>query len=161
MCSENGIALQFCLPYKHVGLVERMNRTVQETLRNLVNPENSNWDLFLAETQFAINTSPAKAHGFTPQFAATGREPKMPIERLIFREAEQSDTVQPAIPMPSHNTAEQSDAIRPMDNTLTTTTTDGDRPVDHDTVDKLATERMLEAQRKMVTAYDEKHHAKH
>ena len=84
-CERNGIAMNYALPYQHKtnGLVERANRTVEETMRNYVNADKDNWDEKLSGVQFALNGARASSHGMTPYKANTGREPVLPIQRLL------------------------------------------------------------------------------
>jgi hypothetical protein len=92
LCKENGIRLDHNLPYQHttMGLVERTNRTINETLRNYVNNERNNWDEFIREIQFAINSGLASSHSFTPFKVGTTRDPAFPIERKLLQEPKAS-----------------------------------------------------------------------
>lgn len=94
LCEENGIRLDHNLPYQHttMGLVERTNRTINETLRNYVNAERTNWDEFVREIQFAINSGLASSHSYTPFKVGTTRDPAFPIERKLLQEPEASET---------------------------------------------------------------------
>lgn len=85
---ECEIKHDFALPYQHntMGQVERTNRTVEEILRHYVNKEKKNWDQLLPQVQFAINTSVARATGFTPFAMNHGRDPKFPIENTIIKQ---------------------------------------------------------------------------
>lgn len=96
LCDDHGIEVHHCLPYRHVGLVERMNRTIEECLRNYASPSDADWDEYLPRVQFAINTSRAASHGFTPVFVATGREPVLSIQRRLFRKSEPENHNDPA-----------------------------------------------------------------
>ena len=84
-CEQNGIVVNYALPHQHKtnGLVERANRTVNETMRNYVNADKNNWDEKLSGIQFALNTAKATSHGMTPYNANTGREAVLPIQRLL------------------------------------------------------------------------------
>jgi len=85
MCNYYGIQLQHGLAYQHntYGLVERTNRTIEEYLRNYVNGDKDNWDQYLQQAQFAVNSKKAEATKMSPHFVATGREPYFPIQRII------------------------------------------------------------------------------
>jgi hypothetical protein len=100
LCDANGIKVDHNLPYQHMtmGLVERMNRTVNETLRNYVNADHTDWDEFLKATQFAINSAMSSAHNFTPFKVGTTRDPAFPIERILLKESEKVTTVPDAEP---------------------------------------------------------------
>lgn len=78
------------LPYAHNsnGLAERFNKTIEEILRHFVNSNLSNWHVLLPYVQFALNTSVAKAHGYTPFFLNTGRVIISPFAREIGFEDE-------------------------------------------------------------------------
>lgn len=106
LCEENGIQLDHNLPYQHttMGLVERMNRTINETLRNYVNADKDDWDDYVRTTQFAINSGLSSAHTFTPFKVGTTRDPAFPIERLILQESTSQETPEPPTVIPSPNT---------------------------------------------------------
>jgi len=85
LCIDNGIALDHSLPHQHntVGLVERMNRTIQTMLRSYVNAEGNDWEKFLSSIQFAINSGKASSHGLSPFKLITTEEPVQSIERIL------------------------------------------------------------------------------
>jgi hypothetical protein len=87
-CDQNGINLEHSQAHQSNtnGLVERMNRTIQEYLRNYVDAKGDNWDELLSACQFAINTSVAKAHKQTPYLVMMGRDAVLPIQRIYERE---------------------------------------------------------------------------
>ena len=66
------------------GQTERMNRTLQQMLRNYVSPDQTDWDELLAPAEFAYNNAPSASTGFTPFFLNYGRHPRTPAS-LIFR----------------------------------------------------------------------------
>ena len=66
------------------GQTERMNRTLQQMLRNYVAPDQSDWDLYLAPAEFAYNNAKQSSTGFTPFLLNYGRHPRTPAA-VIFR----------------------------------------------------------------------------
>eukprot|EP00961_Rhodomonas_salina_P251265 3397133-Rhodomonas_salina.1 len=48
------------------GLIERLNCTILETLRVLIDAEGSDWVSYLAAFQFAFNSTVHAATGVTP-----------------------------------------------------------------------------------------------
>ena len=57
------------------GQTERINRVVGDTLRAIVNHQQSNWDELLPFTQFSINNSPQCSTGHSPFFLNHGQDP--------------------------------------------------------------------------------------
>jgi hypothetical protein len=60
------------------GQTERMNRILQDYLRNYVNPQGNNWAKFLPCAEFAINNRFQDTIRTTPFFLNLGREPRAP-----------------------------------------------------------------------------------
>jgi hypothetical protein len=60
---ELGIKKERSLPYQHnsMGLVERMNRTIEESIRHYTSKNRKDWDTILSDIQFAINTAAARS----------------------------------------------------------------------------------------------------
>ena len=59
VCSHVGIQLRLTFSY-HLqanGQVERMNRVIEEALRNFVGPAHDNWDEYVPHIEFSINNS--------------------------------------------------------------------------------------------------------
>ena len=61
------------------GQTERMNRTLEETLRHYVGTGRACWDEHLPCAEFAINDSVNASTGFTPFFLNYGEHPKNPL----------------------------------------------------------------------------------
>jgi hypothetical protein len=57
------------------GQTERMNRTLEDMLRALVNYRQNDWDTWLTAAEFAINNSKQSSTGFSPFYLDTGRTP--------------------------------------------------------------------------------------
>ncbi|KAI5737969.1 hypothetical protein M8J77_001280 [Diaphorina citri] len=54
--------------------VERANRNIKQILRSFTNERQRNWDAFLPELAFALNTSVHESTGYTPALVNYGRE---------------------------------------------------------------------------------------
>jgi len=61
------------------GQTERVNRVLEEFLRNFVNPQQDNWDELLPVAEFAINNSVHTSTGYTPFFLNSGQHPLNPL----------------------------------------------------------------------------------
>ena len=62
------------------GLVERQNRTLQETISSFVSDHSNDWDEVLDQAVFAYNTSTHESTGLSPYEMVFGREARMPVE---------------------------------------------------------------------------------
>jgi len=65
------------------GLVERVNRVVEEILRAYVSNIPDDWDTLLPVAAFAMNNSKHSATGFSPFYLNYGRHPHTPFTRVI------------------------------------------------------------------------------
>ena len=65
------------------GLVERVNRTIQNVLAAYVSDHQRDWDCYLAQTQLAYNTSQHSSTGYTLHFLLFGREARLPLSVLV------------------------------------------------------------------------------
>lgn len=61
------------------SLIERQNKTFEESLRCFVNARQDNWDKCLIFYEFAYNNSTNPSTGQTPFFLNYGHHPKLPI----------------------------------------------------------------------------------
>jgi hypothetical protein len=62
------------------GQTERMNRYLEDILRNFVNPAQNDWDLHLPLVQFAINNAYQESIHNTPFFLNYGFHPRSPAD---------------------------------------------------------------------------------
>ena len=74
------------------GLTERVNRTVEQMLRNFVNERADDWDKHLAAAQFTINSSQQASIKKTPFQLLYGWNPRTPAALL-----QNNDTVMPEV----------------------------------------------------------------
>ena len=65
------------------GLVERMDRTIQNVLAAYVSDHQRDWDYYLAQTQLAYNTSQHSSTSYTKHFLLFGREARLPLLVLV------------------------------------------------------------------------------
>lgn len=96
LCARLGIAHRTTSPYHPAsnGQVERMNGTLIQVVRCLLEPDQSNWDKVLGAACWAINTSVSSTTKMTPFFLMTGRDPittldvvlELPTPRILTRE---------------------------------------------------------------------------
>jgi hypothetical protein len=59
--------------------MERMNRVLEDMLRNYVSPQQNDWDTHLASAEFAIDNSFQESIKNTPFRLNNGRDPKTPL----------------------------------------------------------------------------------
>ena len=74
------------------GSTERMNRLVEDILRDFFNHKQDNWDMLLPLCEFAINSSQQASTGNTPFFLSYGLHPRAPVD-LVARGGIQSTSV--------------------------------------------------------------------
>ena len=65
------------------GKTERVNRTIKEMIRKLVNGERSNWEDELASVLWAIRSNTSVVTGYSPFFLHHARPPRAPINDMI------------------------------------------------------------------------------
>jgi hypothetical protein len=61
------------------GQTERVNRVVEDMLRNYVGGKQDDWDEYLAAAEFAINNAHHVSIGTTPFRLWSGRDPNLPV----------------------------------------------------------------------------------
>jgi hypothetical protein len=65
------------------GLVERMNKTVKQTLTMYVNTNHTNWDVHLQATISAYNTAIQDSIGYSPCEVLFGRKPSLLADVIL------------------------------------------------------------------------------
>jgi hypothetical protein len=65
------------------GMVERMNRTVGQMVRQYVAENQLDWDRWLPLCALAYNSSVHSSTGYTPFFLMFGRELRLPLELIL------------------------------------------------------------------------------
>ena len=85
LCQDLGIrqALSTAFHPESDGQTERMNRVLEDALRNYVNPHQNDWDEYLDMVEFAINNSWQTSIEDTPFHMIYGQHPHTPLSRAI------------------------------------------------------------------------------
>ena len=85
LCSCLGITKTKTTAYRPQsdGMVERMNRTIEEMLSKYVAENQRDWDKYLPLVLSAYRTSTHYSTGFSPALLFLGREPKLPVDLLM------------------------------------------------------------------------------
>lgn len=79
LCDGYGIRIQFTPPYHpQANPTERYNRTFKGIIRSFVSEHQKDWDKFLPEFCWAMNTTINETTKFAPAFLNYGRHPKPP-----------------------------------------------------------------------------------
>ncbi|EGT44573.1 hypothetical protein CAEBREN_28128 [Caenorhabditis brenneri] len=83
--SRFGIEHRVSAPYHHEsnGVVERINRTLEECLSAFVNETQTDWDQHLEFVTWAINAAPCGPIKTTPFQVMFGRKPTLPENNLL------------------------------------------------------------------------------
>ena len=68
------------------GQTERVNRVLEDVLRNYVNPMQDDWDRLLPCVEFAINNSKHSVLGLSPFKLNYGIDPRSPSSVMLFSE---------------------------------------------------------------------------
>ncbi|MGH0159284.1 UNVERIFIED_CONTAM: hypothetical protein FKN15_038408 [Acipenser sinensis] len=86
VCRQWGVVQKLTTSYHpQTNLTERVNRTIKTMISSYVKANHANWDQWLTEFRFAINSATHESTGFSPAEIALGRKLKGPLERLIGR----------------------------------------------------------------------------
>ena len=85
LCEQLGIRMAMSTSFhpQTDGQTERMNRILEDTIRNYVAPQQNNWDRFLDHAEFAINNSWQQSIKNTPFHAVYGQHPHTPTSLSI------------------------------------------------------------------------------
>uniref|UniRef100_A0A0G4H5K5 Integrase catalytic domain-containing protein n=1 Tax=Chromera velia CCMP2878 TaxID=1169474 RepID=A0A0G4H5K5_9ALVE len=88
----SGTQLDFSTSGHHdtAGQAERMNRTIEEALRCLVETKQTRWSEFLCDVEFAYNSSVHEGTSFSPFTLDTGRQAVAPPSLSLPSSVEQS-----------------------------------------------------------------------
>jgi Chromo (CHRromatin Organisation MOdifier) domain len=68
------------------GQTERMNRVLEDMLRNYVDPRQDDWDMHLALAEFAVNNSVNQSTKSTPFYLNYGEHPRTPLDVQLRQE---------------------------------------------------------------------------
>ena len=81
-CKRLGIVQRFSTAFHHSsnGTIERMNRTLLNTLQAYVKSDQSDWDLLIPSALFAQRTSRHDTTLFSPSEVVQGRQLRLPID---------------------------------------------------------------------------------
>lgn len=99
MCKRLHISKTRNSPYhpQSSGLVERLNRTIEDMISKFVSKEQKDWDLYLPYLMMAYRSFVHDTMGETPCFMMMGREVTLPVD-LVFGK----HTVQEPKPLPDY-----------------------------------------------------------
>ena len=75
------------------GVIERMNRTLQNMLAKWINAEQNNWSQQLPYVMMAYQSSVHESTGYTPQFLVHGRETSLPLDLMFLSAKSDCPTV--------------------------------------------------------------------
>ncbi len=83
-CKHWGVIQKLTTAYHpQTNITERTNRTLKAMISSYVKDNHRQWDRWLSEFRYAINTAWQESTGLTPAEIALGRKLKGPLERLI------------------------------------------------------------------------------
>lgn len=83
-CKRWGVIQKLTTAYHpQTNITERTNRTLKAMISSYVKDNHRQWDRWIAEFRYAINTAWQESTGLTPAEIALGRKLKGPMERLI------------------------------------------------------------------------------
>ena len=82
-CDQYGITQHFASSYhpQTNGLVERVNRTIADTIAKVSTETGKPWDKCIPDALFAVRTNLQSTTGQTPFYLTYGREARMPIDQ--------------------------------------------------------------------------------
>ena len=84
-CDKHGIQQRFASPYhpQTNGLVERVNRTLADTITKISRETNKHWDNCISEALFAIRTNYQSTTQQTPFYLTYGREARLLLDNTF------------------------------------------------------------------------------
>ncbi|KAL6478664.1 hypothetical protein MHYP_G00120970 [Metynnis hypsauchen] len=86
MCKKWGVTQKMTTSYHpQTNFTERVNRTLKTMIASFVGNRHEDWDKWLSEFRFAINSTQHETTARTPAELALGRQLKGPFERLIHQ----------------------------------------------------------------------------
>ncbi|KAG1945241.1 thy-1 membrane glycoprotein [Pimephales promelas] len=92
-CKRWGVVQKLTTAYHpQTNLTERVNRTLKTMIASFVHDNHRDWDKWLPEFRYAINSAWQESTALTPAEIALGRKLKGPLERLV-RKAPNPDHV--------------------------------------------------------------------
>ena len=77
------------------GMIERINRTIEEMLSKYVAENQRDWDKYLPLVLSAYRTSTHDSTGFSPALLFLGREPRLPVDLLMVHPPQNEDYLPP------------------------------------------------------------------
>jgi Integrase core domain len=82
VCKLYGVTKVFSAAYhsRGHGMVERLNRTIEDCLKHTTNQACDDWDVWLPEALFAIRSTPASGTKMSPFRLLYRRDPILPID---------------------------------------------------------------------------------
>ncbi len=86
VCKQWGVIQKLTTAYHpQTNLTERINGTLKTMIASYVGNNHRQWDKWLSEFRYAINTAWQESTGYTPAEIALGRKLKGPLERALPR----------------------------------------------------------------------------
>jgi hypothetical protein len=86
VCKLYGVTKVFSAAYhsRGNGMVERLNRTIEDRLKHTTNQACVDWDVWLPEALFAIRSTPASGTKMIPFRLLYGRDSILPIDNALL-----------------------------------------------------------------------------
>lgn len=98
VCKQWGVIQKLTTAYHpQTNLTERVNRTLKTMIASYVGDQHRQWDRWLAEFRFAINSTVHESIGYTPAEVALGRKLKGPLERALHHPPDPSNPAYPIL----------------------------------------------------------------